>query len=260
MGGLTRPACGAMSGAGEESIYGLIPEAYQPPPKQPLYRSKFPGMMPTNKKLPASMGQPHTVVDSKQYLRRGEAAMPTVRNPAALGVERRQLTKEKPPVPRRDEKPVMGLVSQKNYITANAVDNILAVPKKPVSNEVNYLQKQDYGQVPQYLGRVKQQIQEEYRMIEEMTQSNQPQDEDEIEMLTDAEREKLLDGLKANWAQINKEYQTLSFTLDTPAKKKRKEEYEAQLEQVRLCDGYAEDCECMLCVPVPRNVQTRSVV
>ena len=37
------PACGAMSGAGEESIYGLIPEAYQPPPKQPLYRSKFPG-------------------------------------------------------------------------------------------------------------------------------------------------------------------------------------------------------------------------
>ena len=32
-----------MSGAGEESIYGLIPEAYQPPPKQPLYRSKFPG-------------------------------------------------------------------------------------------------------------------------------------------------------------------------------------------------------------------------
>merc|ERR1711939_1201105 len=201
MGGLTRPACGAMSGAGEESIYGLIPEAYQPPPKQPLYRSKFPGMMPTNKKLSASMGQPHTVVDSKQYLRRGEAAMPTVRNPAALGVERRQFTKEKPPVPRRDEKPVMGLVSQKNYITANAVDNILAVPKKPVSSDVNYLQKQDYGQVPQYLGRVKQQIQEEYRMIEEMTQSN-------------------------------KEYQTLSFTLDTPAKKKRKEEYEAQLEQI----------------------------
>merc|ERR1719258_981119 len=85
-----------------------------------------------------------------------------------------------------------------NYITPG-----VAVPKKPVSNEVNYLQKQDYGQVPQYLGRVKQQIQEEYRMIEEMTQSNQPQDEDEIEMLTDAEREKLLDGLKANWAQIN---------------------------------------------------------
>jgi protein-tyrosine-phosphatase len=188
--------------------------------------------MPTNKKPAASMGQPHTVVDAKNFLRRGEAAQPTVRNPAAVGVAKRTTNKEKPGVPRRDEKPVMGLVSQKNYITANAVDNILAVPKKPVSTDVNYLQKQDYGQVPQYLSRVKEQIAEEYKMIEEMTQSNQPQNEDEIEMLTDAEREKLLDGLKANWASINKEYQTLSFTLDTPAKKKRKEEYEAQLEQI----------------------------
>ena len=32
-----------MSGAGEESIYGLIPEPMHIPPKQPLYRSKFPG-------------------------------------------------------------------------------------------------------------------------------------------------------------------------------------------------------------------------
>lgn len=33
----------SMSGAGEESIYGLIPEPMHIPPKQPLYRSKFPG-------------------------------------------------------------------------------------------------------------------------------------------------------------------------------------------------------------------------
>jgi archaellum component FlaC len=188
--------------------------------------------MPQNKKPSASMGQPHTVVDAKSFLRRGESAVPTVRNPGALGVAKRSTAKEKPSVPRRDEKPVMGLVSQKNYITANAVDNILAVPKRPVSKEVNYLQKQDYGQVPAYLDRVKTQIQEEYRMIEEMTQSNQPQNEDDIEMLTEAEREKLLEGLKTNWATVNKEYQTLSFTLDTPAKKKRKEEYEQQLEQI----------------------------
>jgi hypothetical protein len=78
-------------------------------------------------------------------------------------------------VPRRDEKPVMGLVSQKNYITVNDVNNILAVPKNPVSTDVNYLQKQDYGRVPQYLSSVKEQIAEEYKTIEVMTQSNQPQ-------------------------------------------------------------------------------------
>jgi hypothetical protein len=81
----------------------------------------------------------------------------------------------KPGVPRRDEKPVMGLVSQKNYITVNDVNNILAVPKNPVSTDVNYLQKQDYGRVPQYLSSVKEQIAEEYKTIEVMTQSNQPQ-------------------------------------------------------------------------------------
>jgi hypothetical protein len=30
------------------------------------------------------------------------------------------------PVPKKDEKPIMGLVSDKNYIVANAVENILA--------------------------------------------------------------------------------------------------------------------------------------
>ena len=33
---------------------------------------------------------------------------------------------KKPPVPKKDEKPIQGLVSDKNYIVANAVENILA--------------------------------------------------------------------------------------------------------------------------------------
>jgi hypothetical protein len=33
---------------------------------------------------------------------------------------------KKPSVPKRDEKPIQGLVSDKNFIVANAVENILA--------------------------------------------------------------------------------------------------------------------------------------
>ena len=33
---------------------------------------------------------------------------------------------KKPPVPKKDEKPIHGLVSDKNFIVANAVENILA--------------------------------------------------------------------------------------------------------------------------------------
>jgi hypothetical protein len=178
------------------------------------------------------MGVPHTVVNTQEFLKRGTAAVPTVQAKESVGIDRRDSSHQKPSVPRRDEKPVMGLVSQKNFITANAVDNILAVPKKPISKEVNYLKKQDYGKVPGYMSRVKDQIQSEYRMIEEMQSTNRPVQEESVEMISESERDRLLAGLKANWEAVNKEYQTLSFTLDTPAKKKRKEDYEAQLEQI----------------------------
>ena len=33
---------------------------------------------------------------------------------------------KKPPIPSKEEKPIMGLTSEKNFIVANAVENILA--------------------------------------------------------------------------------------------------------------------------------------
>ncbi len=41
-----------------------------------------------------------------------------------------------------------------------------------------------------------------------------------------------MNGLKANWERINKEYQTLSFSVDSASKKKKKEDFEKQLEQI----------------------------
>jgi hypothetical protein len=54
-------------------------------------------------------------------------------------------------VPKKDEKPIMGLVSDKNFIVSNAVENILAAPKLPVSTDKDYLKKKNYGKVPKYL-------------------------------------------------------------------------------------------------------------
>ena len=41
----------------------------------------------------------------------------------------RQTQFKKESVPKKADKPIMGLVSDKNYIVANAVENILAAPK-----------------------------------------------------------------------------------------------------------------------------------
>lgn len=57
-------------------------------------------------------------------------------------------------MPRRDECPVTGIVSKANFVTANAVDTILAVPRGVGPPPVNYLEKEDYGKVPKYLQQV----------------------------------------------------------------------------------------------------------
>ena len=54
-------------------------------------------------------------------------------------------------VPKKDEKPIMGLVSDKNFIVSNAVENILAAPKLPSNSERDFLKKKNYGKVPKYL-------------------------------------------------------------------------------------------------------------
>ena len=40
---------------------------------------------------------------------------------------------KRPPVPKHDEIPLMGVKSNKNFITTNAVENIMSVPKKPAA-------------------------------------------------------------------------------------------------------------------------------
>ena len=51
-------------------------------------------------------------------------------------------------VPKKQEKPIMGLVSDKNFIVSNAVENILAAPKMPANSQKDYLKKKNFGKVP----------------------------------------------------------------------------------------------------------------
>merc|ERR1711912_114279 len=229
----------AYQGGQEESIYCLIPPVIEPPPKPPLYRSKYPGSVPANKKASATMGPlkvapPEPTKYLKAYTRE-DNKLPEPRKFEYTDVKTR-----KTGVPTREEKPVMGLVTSKNFITCNAVENILAVPKKTDVRQVSYMNKKGYGKVPAYLEKVKGEIQDEYNYIMQMQEAGGMDEsygmEDEgygqTRMLSENERHEMLAGLKTNWDRINKAYQTLSFTLDTPAKKQRKEEFEAQLEQI----------------------------
>ena len=80
-------------------------------------------------------------------------------------------THKKVPVPRVAEKPVQGLKSNKNFIVTNAIENILSNAKK-VEEPVDWLKKKDFGSVPEYITRIKENIQAEYRMIQNLHAQN----------------------------------------------------------------------------------------
>jgi hypothetical protein len=74
-------------------------------------------------------------------------------------------TGRKPPVVSRADKPICGLTTTKNFVIANAVENMLAEPKKVESRQVDWLHKEDFGKVPEYLQHVKAQVSAEYEMV-----------------------------------------------------------------------------------------------
>merc|ERR1719343_1521841 len=78
-------------------------------------------------------------------------------------------TRNMPPVPRaKDTPPVMNLVTSKNFVVANAVETILAAPKKVSQGTKDYLCKEDYGKVPKYLQHIKADIEAEYEYIRQL--------------------------------------------------------------------------------------------
>merc|ERR1719321_2362002 len=142
--------------------------------------------------------------------------------------------KLKPDVPKTSDTPVMNLVTSKNFVVANAVETILAAPKKVSQGAKDYLSKEDYGKVPKYLKNIKQDIDAEYEYIRMLQEQEAEKSYSQMRPMPEEDRQQLIAGLKAKWEAINTEFQgsTHLTVLDTAGKVKRKEKYEAELSQV----------------------------
>ena len=142
-------------------------------------------------------------------------------------------TQRKPAVPRAHEKPIMGLKSDKNFITANAVEVILAAPKVNVEKK-RYADKENYGTVPKYLNNVKQDIDEEYLTLRRMREEEIEEENKARYLMPPEEVAQLRVGLRAKWEAVNKEYQKLTHVgkVDTQGMLRRKEGAEKELAQL----------------------------
>ena len=231
-----------------ESIYNLIPRAIEKPPKPVRYESRFRSSVKQetkqNKSPNKTMGPAKVDVPTPGEFLKKRSGEPTLPDPKILAGDQ---SNRKPPVPRREEKPLMGIRTNKNFINTNAVENIMSVPKKPVPKSVDtrwgdtgllehsglvpkYVNKNGYGSVPEYLKRRNEETrkaQEEYDAYirERMRQGAMKQ-------LTDEERDGIINGLKKNWEELHHQYQGLSVVTDTAPKKYRKERMEAEMKQL----------------------------
>lgn len=249
----------------EECIYNLIPRIVVQPVKPDRYRSKHdPSVAPTgstfgfqgktrligsnvgenthvDRKAGAKgIGKISVKPDPKGYIKKGERCS-TIVDPTKKPTKYDYSGPRKPSIVTREEKPIMGLKAAKNFVTANAVEAILAVPgnRARVTNEPpQYLKKEDFGHVPRYLNQVKDEIERENELIEEFVRQNRNiLDEDDsarIEPLDDRERKQLVDALKAKWGHVNSKYQKLchNVVFDTLGKVRRKETFEKELTQL----------------------------
>lgn len=155
--------------------------------------------------------------------------------------------RKRPLVPRRDDQPLMGMKTTKNFITLNAVENIMSVPTKPGKNMVDtksgdkqpldnsglepkFIHKKEFGKVPQYLVTRKEEVERAQDEYDAYIAENFRRGA--MKQLSGGERQEILNGLKSNWEQLHHEYQGLSVVTDTAPKKNRKERMEAEMKQL----------------------------
>lgn len=174
--------------------------------------------------------------DPVKFLRKGSRIASKTSNNKRF---RREKVDPKPPVPSWDDKPIMGLCTDKNFIVANAIEVIDMEPKKPLQTEVSYLEKEDYGKVPRYLYRVKEAIEKEKEIIQQFVKENAIKEgiltkQPEYDILDEEERCQLIAALKAKWDLVNRNYQKVCHRvmIDSIGELRRKQTQESELQQL----------------------------
>jgi len=238
----------------DESIYNLVPREYVAPLKLPMHRSKhdpshgvtgstfgchgstrLPGAGVVTKKTGAMFGPSDGKdSDTKHFLHKAAQSM---KEDFESKEPFRYADKNRGPVPKPEDRPVLGIRSNKNYVTANAVEAILMVPRHTKQPELNYLEKEDYGKVPNYLNHVKEEVKRENEMVENYVREQMGTQErvpDSYEEVAESEREELLYHLKLKWETVNKKYQKITHLvrLDTIGQVRRKETLEGELKSL----------------------------
>jgi len=247
-----------------ESIYNLIPREHIESEKKAMHRSSHDPNMKISGSTFGCHGTTRLPGAGEVKMRegayygppRGELAISTRKTAQYKRMtEENSMTKSpdwrdsyrhmKASIPDKTDRPVIGITTNKNFVTANAVEAILMEPRQPKPGQPNYLLKEDYGKIPAYLTLVKEEVRRENEMIDRYVKEKMGEIEEVpevFERMTEDERMDLLDGLKDKWDFLNRKYQKITHhvSLDTLGELHKKESMEADLKKI---EGYIDKLE-----------------
>ena len=246
----------------QESIYNIIPKSKITPGKDALFKSQFPyWMTPTgstfilkNTSFPgvanlsgsyslpkgghpifeksATFGRPEGGyrADPNNYHKKGQRYK--ILPPLEKIYDRDEI--RKPPVPKRNDRPIMGLKTDKNYIISNVVDTILMTPKQLKEESNSIYRHRSYAKVPKYIEELKEKVKQEYDSIQEMKRKQKEEEDRKQRLLTEEEVGQLREGLREKWQMYNERYGKMTHkkAFDNLVLLRNKEGLEKELEQI----------------------------
>lgn len=206
----------------DESIYNLIPTKPLAERKPPMYRSNFSGVI-KNPFLP----RPPKVIPAK---------VPTLSQVMKSNPSQLLPSKLKPctrvPVPKKETQTPRLPAPKKNFVISNTIDIIMGAGRRVLPPPEP--QEPFRARVPEYLEDIKSSIEMEYNFVRQLQlQQRRSADESHVRPLQEAERLELVDGLKAKYENVNREYQRVTHLMHgTFGQRKRKKLLEAELVQI----------------------------
>ncbi|KAF7214120.1 enkurin [Nothobranchius furzeri] len=240
-----------------ESVYNHLSKEESKVQKAPRYVSKFRQAVILENKAtkdsmktmgPANVEMPSPDKFLKKHSK--EPKLPEVTECSKKCLRTCTCTVRKPPVPKRTDIPPMEIHTKKDFSQTT-----VAVPVKPTPASVDsrkgdkqlleqsglvpkYVLKQDYGEVPAYLQKRRE---EETKTQEEYERFIAEQKEQEAKKrLSEEERQSILKGLKKRWDHFHREYQCLPLIIDTFSKKAHKKRLEEAMSQLEKDISYFE--------------------
>lgn len=250
-----------------ESIYNLIPQDTTPQFTTITHTSKYNATVKSEvnatKEGGALFGPKGGVKPStKKFLKKGDgntirmtAAAPATRKgsyqPTVLApsVSARTAKSVQQYVPRHTEKATLAPRSSKEFVKTNRMEAVGTTARRVPSAYIDkvsgsggrfgkgesglkpkYVKTAKYGKTPKYLTQRKQELEATKQAQTEAAQSST--NNSGLHQITPDERGAILDGLRANWESMHRDYQGLSMFTDTIPKKTQRNKMEAQLNQL----------------------------